>query len=58
MKQPLDEFNELGGSNTTLDSHEPEFPLGAHGRDEVQAKPRSGAAHHRRPAFHRHVVPA
>jgi len=57
MKQPLDEFNELGGSNTTLDSHEPEFPLALTAETRFK-QPRSGAAHHGVLPFTAHVVPA
>ena len=52
MKQSLDKFDKLGCSYPALDRHEPELSLCANRRDEVQPKPRSGAAHHRRFAFH------
>lgn len=46
MKQSLDKFDKLGRSYSTLDRHETEFSLCAHGRDEVQPKPRGGRAYH------------
>ena len=53
VKKPLDEINELNGSQPALDRHETEFALSANGRDQVQPKPRSGAADHRGFPFNR-----
>jgi len=53
LQQALHELQKPGCPHAAPDDHESEFPLGAHGREQVQAEPSPRAAHHRRLALDR-----